>query len=96
MVVNKYMTIIKPSRLLIYLAVFIVLMCFNLKYCVECNKSLDLPPPPVKPDHFKTKQDLKDYLVKLHEYYAIIGRPRFGRNALHDSPIYTNHRDNQK
>ena len=40
----------------------------------------DLPPPPEKPDKFTSKQQLKEYLVKLHEYYAIIGRPRFGRS----------------
>ena len=42
--------------------------------------SSDLPPPPQKPDKFTSKQQLKEYLVKLHEYYAIIGRPRFGRS----------------
>jgi hypothetical protein len=42
----------------------------------------DLPPPPVKPEKFTSKQQLKEYLVKLHEYYAIIGRPRFGRSYL--------------
>ena len=41
----------------------------------------DLPPPPTKPERFTSKQQLKEYLVKLHEYYAIIGRPRFGRRA---------------
>lgn len=40
----------------------------------------DLPPPPEKPEKFTSKQQLKEYLVKLHEYYAIIGRPRFGRS----------------
>lgn len=40
----------------------------------------DLPPPPTKPERFTSKQQLKEYLVKLHEYYAIIGRPRFGRS----------------
>ena len=42
----------------------------------------DLPPPPQKPDRFTSKQQLKDYLVKLHEYYAIIGRPRFGKRSV--------------
>ena len=41
----------------------------------------DLPPPPTKPDKFTSKQQLKEYLVKLHEYYAIIGRPRFGKRS---------------
>jgi hypothetical protein len=41
----------------------------------------DLPPPPTKPEKFTSKQQLKEYLVKLHEYYAIIGRPRFGKRS---------------
>jgi hypothetical protein len=45
------------------------------------QSSSDLPPPPQKPDKFTSKQQLKEYLVKLHEYYAIIGRPRFGRRS---------------
>ena len=52
--------------------------------CAEANDSdsqySNLPPPPLKPDRFTSKQQLKEYLVKLHEYYAIIGRPRFGRS----------------
>jgi len=44
------------------------------------HSSSDLPPPPTKPERFTSKQQLKEYLVKLHEYYAIIGRPRFGRS----------------
>lgn len=47
---------------------------------VMSDNSSDLPPPPTKPEKFTSKQQLKEYLVKLHEYYAIIGRPRFGRS----------------
>ncbi|CAF0973328.1 unnamed protein product [Brachionus calyciflorus] len=56
------------------------------------NQYSDLPPPPTKPERFTSKQQLKDYLVKLHEYYAIIGRPRFGRssNKFTDSSIESN------
>lgn len=56
----------------------VVSMCENVK--AMDNQYSDLPPPPSKPERFTSKQQLKDYLVKLHEYYAIIGRPRFGRS----------------
>lgn len=46
----------------------------------QSDPSSELPPPPQKPERFTSKQQLKEYLVKLHEYYAIIGRPRFGRS----------------
>ena len=43
-------------------------------------RDFDITQPPQKPEKFATKQELKDYMVKLHDYYAVIGRPRFGRS----------------
>ena len=34
--------------------------------------------PPVKPERFENYKQLKEYLVKCYEYYAIHGRPKFG------------------
>ena len=65
---------------LISLVVMISLAC----YVNADGQYSDLPPPPTKPDRFTSKQQLKEYLVKLHEYYAIIGRPRFGRSFNND------------
>jgi hypothetical protein len=64
------------------LFVLACLMILSIYGSVAGNESQhsDLPPPPPKPEKFTTKQQLKEYLVKLHEYYAIIGRPRFGRS----------------
>lgn len=64
------------------LFVLACLMILSIYGSVAANESQhsDLPPPPPKPEKFTTKQQLKEYLVKLHEYYAIIGRPRFGRS----------------
>lgn len=64
-------------------ACLLVMMCmFNCASAASTDSQYsDLPPPPAKPDRFTSKQQLKEYLVKLHEYYAIIGRPRFGRSA---------------
>ncbi len=59
--------------------------------------------PPTRPDRFHSRDDLKHYLqlvcfhlfllffkfnsFKVHEYYAIIGRPRFGRRHLESKII---------
>ncbi|CAF1502677.1 unnamed protein product, partial [Didymodactylos carnosus] len=40
----------------------------------------DVPPPPPRPQRFYSRQQLKEYLQKVHEYYSIVGRPRFGRS----------------
>ncbi|CAF2736726.1 unnamed protein product [Rotaria sp. Silwood2] len=42
----------------------------------------DVPPPPPRPERFHSREELKRYLQLVHEYYAIIGRPRFGRSIL--------------
>ncbi|CAF0769714.1 unnamed protein product [Didymodactylos carnosus] len=41
----------------------------------------NVPPPPARPHRFYSRQQLKEYLQKVHEYYSIVGRPRFGRLA---------------
>ncbi|CAF2981133.1 unnamed protein product [Rotaria socialis] len=41
----------------------------------------DVPPPPKRPERFHSREELKRYLQLVHEYYAIIGRPRFGRST---------------
>lgn len=38
-----------------------------------------MPTPPLRPSLFRSPNDLRDYLQKLNEYYAIVGRPRFGK-----------------
>jgi len=37
--------------------------------------------PPKRPRHFKSVQELHDYLEALRDYYAVLGRPRFGRSV---------------
>ena len=41
----------------------------------------DVATPPPRPERFSSKKELKDYVAKLHEYYAVMGRPRFGRSS---------------
>jgi hypothetical protein len=36
---------------------------------------------PDRPLTFKNKQDLMKYIKKVNEYYAIAGRPRFGKRS---------------
>jgi hypothetical protein len=46
---------------------------------IEIQAELVLPQlPPVKPERFENYKQLKEYLVKCYEYYAIHGRPKFG------------------
>jgi len=55
---------------------------FLLLIVIQTTESFtDVPPPPPRPDKFKTREQLKKYLQEVHQYYAIIGRPRFGRQV---------------
>ncbi len=71
------------TRNKVYFTVLLSIIVMSvLNQVVKCDNS-DLPPPPEKPERFTSRQQLKEYLIKLHEYYAIIGRPRFGRSQHH-------------
>jgi len=78
------------SRQILIMFAISILAILSFSSAVDANPHYsDLPPPPQKPERFTSKQQLKEYLVKLHEYYAIIGRPRFGRSSqLLLSPFY--------
>lgn len=41
----------------------------------------DMTGPPERPEFFRNPAELREYLKALNEYYAIVGRPRFGRSA---------------
>ena len=69
------------SKLLLVSCLFLIVAISYVQADNTSGQYSDLPPPPVKPEKFTSKQQLKEYLVKLHEYYAIIGRPRFGRSS---------------
>ncbi|CAF1306307.1 unnamed protein product [Adineta ricciae] len=56
-----------------YLLLMIVF--FNFAQAILSN----VPPPPTRPDYFKTKEELRRYLQKLHEYHLILGRWRSRR-----------------
>ncbi|XP_059167437.1 pro-neuropeptide Y-like isoform X2 [Physella acuta] len=44
---------------------------------VTCTESMLTPPE--RPEEFKNPAELRRYLKALNEYYAIVGRPRFGK-----------------
>lgn len=48
---------------------------FNFRNYVDYS----LPSPPRRPDRFRCRQELRDYLKVLFNYYSILSRPRFGR-----------------
>lgn len=43
-----------------------------------------------QPFMFKNRQELMNYLKKLNEYYAIVGRPRFGKRSYNDDGDFSN------
>jgi hypothetical protein len=58
----------------------LVLLCIGyFEISIVQTASMSMPERPERPLVFKTKQDLLNYLKKINEYYAIAGRPRFGR-----------------
>ena len=45
------------------------------------SSAQDMTGPPERPEFFRNPAELREYLKALNEYYAIVGRPRFGRSA---------------
>ncbi|PVD35838.1 hypothetical protein C0Q70_02807 [Pomacea canaliculata] len=56
-----------------------VLIACLLVLEVSCNDNMLSPPE--RPETFRNPAELRRYLQALHEYYSIVGRPRFGRSA---------------
>ncbi|KAL8612946.1 hypothetical protein ACOMHN_001029 [Nucella lapillus] len=46
---------------------------------VTCQEAMLAPPD--RPQEFRSPGELRRYLKALNEYYAIVGRPRFGRSV---------------
>ncbi|KAK3737569.1 hypothetical protein RRG08_062196 [Elysia crispata] len=54
---------------------------------IACMDTMVAPPP--RPAEFRSPNELRSYLKALNEYYAIVGRPRFGkRNGAARSPDF--------
>ncbi|XP_071100853.1 uncharacterized protein [Haliotis cracherodii] len=60
--------------------VIAVLLVFSLVVMeVTCQDAMLAPPD--RPSEFRSPDQLRQYLKALNEYYAIVGRPRFGRSV---------------
>jgi len=46
---------------------------------VEVHSNDAMLSPPARPAEFRSPHELRRYLKALNEYYAIVGRPRFGK-----------------
>ncbi|XP_061185597.1 pro-neuropeptide Y-like [Saccostrea echinata] len=57
----------------VYFVLLVTLVCV---YTVLGNDSLL---PPSRPSAFRSPAQLRRYLKALNDYYAIVGRPRFGK-----------------
>ncbi|CAF0937757.1 unnamed protein product [Rotaria sordida] len=55
-----------------------------------------VPPPPRRPDHLLSREDLKQYLQKVHEYHSILGRWRLRRELDKLSSLHTFNDDAMK
>lgn len=53
------------------IALFVLLVVFQVVNSYQAEVDY-----PAKPEKFDNGEQLKDYLNKMHEYLAIIGRPR--------------------
>ncbi|BFZ06519.1 hypothetical protein BsWGS_09558 [Bradybaena similaris] len=55
-------------------------MVFVLLFAIlEITYSTQMLSPPERPREFRNPSELRQYLKELNEYYAIMGRPRFGK-----------------
>ncbi|CAF2772656.1 unnamed protein product [Rotaria sp. Silwood2] len=61
---------------------WIILILISVQVVQTLSAFSDVPPPPLRPERFHSREELKRYLQLVHEYYAIIGRPRFGRSLF--------------
>lgn len=57
---------------LVFLAISIVMMKVS---------ATEYPTPPPVPAKFDTPHDVQRYLNQLHNYYMVVGRPRFGKRG---------------
>ncbi|CAF1005832.1 unnamed protein product [Adineta ricciae] len=61
---------------------WLIFLSLAIQIAYAVSSFTDVPPPPKRPERFHSREELKRYLQEVHEYYAIIGRPRFGRALM--------------
>ena len=60
----------------------ILVLFFSLAVIHSTTNATEYPTPPPVPAKFENAKDLQMYLGKLHNYYMIVGRPRFGKRSF--------------
>ena len=48
----------------------------------QIQAATDYPSPPAVPTRFENPQEVQKYLTQLHNYYLVVGRPRFGKRSF--------------
>lgn len=68
-------------------------MCTKIQLIISCIglamiavfigqiEATEYPTPPPVPTQFLTPNDVQKYLNQLHNYYMVVGRPRFGKRS---------------
>lgn len=50
-----------------------------LAVIISQSSATEYPSPPTVPSKFESADDVQRYLNQLHNYYLVVGRPRFGK-----------------
>lgn len=58
--------------------IFVLLLVLSVAI-LEITCSPQMLSPPERPREIRHPNELRQYLKELNEYYAIMGRPRFGK-----------------
>lgn len=58
----------------------VVIVIVAMLFAVQVTCQGGMFAPPNRPAEFKSPEELRQYMKALNEYYAIVGRPRFGRS----------------
>ncbi|CAF1006536.1 unnamed protein product [Brachionus calyciflorus] len=63
---------------------------------IEQISATEYPTPPPVPQAFNNANEVQRYLNQLHNYYMVVGRPRFGKRGNNDLSFFKQyqHRDN--
>jgi len=70
------------KNLSIYLSIGLI-----ISIAVIQLNATEYPSPPTVPTKFESADDVQRYLNQLHNYYLVVGRPRFGKRSFDFSPF---------
>ena len=67
------------SKIILTTLFFVALLSILVNQSTAAN---DYPSPPPVPSKFENPEEVQKYLKLLHNYYLIVGRPRFYINLF--------------